>query len=158
MLKKQEVKLYLGTVVLLELLGALGAFVIRDGIAEYGMGIRPVMSPPAVLFRIVWTILYALMGIGLARIFSSEESMAKTIGLNLFWVQLFFNLMWGVFFFNLQAYGFALVWLLIMLLLIFMMILVWRLIDPVAAWLQIPYLLWVIFAAVLNASVWWMKK
>ena len=89
------------------------------------------------------------MGIGLARIFSSEESMAKTIGLNLFWVQLFFNL---------QAYGFALVWLLIMLLLIFMMILVWRLIDPVAAWLQIPYLLWVIFAAVLNASVWWMKK
>lgn len=149
MLKKQEVKLYLGTVVLLELLGALGAFVIRDGIAEYGMGIRPVISPPAVLFPIVWTILYALMGIGLARIFSSEESMAKTIGLNLFWVQLFFNL---------QAYGFALVWLLIMLLLIFMMILVWRLIDPVAAWLQIPYLLWVIFAAVLNASVWWMKK
>ena len=142
MLKKQEVKLYLGTVVLLELLGALGAFVIRDGIAEYGMGIRPVISPPAVLFPIVWTILYALMG----------------IGLNLFWVQLFFNLMWGVFFFNLQAYGFALVWLLIMLLLIFMMILVWRLIDPVAAWLQIPYLLWVIFAAVLNASVWWMKK
>ena len=89
MLKKQEVKLYLGTVVLIELLGALGAFVIRDGIAEYGMGIRPVISPPAVLFPIVWTILYALMGIGLARIFSSEESMAKTIGLNLFWVQLF---------------------------------------------------------------------
>lgn len=117
MLKKQEVKLYLGTVVLLELLGALGAFVIRDGIAEYGMGILPVISPPAVLFPIVWTILYALMGIGLARIFSSEESMAKTIGLNLFWVQLFFNLMWGVFFFNLQAYGFTLVWLLIMLLL-----------------------------------------
>ena len=158
MLKKQEVKLYLGTVVLLELLGALVAFVIRDGIEVLGMGIRPVISPPAVLFPIVWTILYALMGIGLARIFSREESMAKTIGINLFWVQLLFNLMWGVFFFNLQAYGFALVWLLIMLLLIFMMILVWRLIDPVAAWLQIPYLLWVIFAAVLNASVWWMKK
>ena len=158
MLKKQEVKLYLGTVVLIELLGALGAFVIRDGIAEYGMEIQPVISPPAVLFPIVWTILYALMGIGLARIFSSEESMAKTIGLNLFWIQLFFNLMWGVFFFNLQAYGFAFVWLLIMLLLIFMMILVWRLIDSVAALLQVPYFLWVIFAAVLNASVWWMKK
>lgn len=95
MLKKQEVKLYLGTVLLIELLGVLGAFVIWDGIAEYGMEIQPVISPPAVLFPIVWTILYALMGIGLARIFSSEESMAKTIGLNLFWVQLFFNLMWG---------------------------------------------------------------
>lgn len=95
MLKKQEVKLYFGSVLLIELLGALGAFVIRDGIAEYGMEIQPVISPPAVLFLIVWTILYALMGIGLACIFSSEESMAKTIGLNLFWIQLFFNLMCG---------------------------------------------------------------
>lgn len=77
MLKKQEVKLYLGTVVLIELLGALGAFVIRDGIAEYGMGIRPVISPPAVLFPIVWTILYALMGIGLARILAVKKAWQK---------------------------------------------------------------------------------
>lgn len=158
MMKKQHVKLYVGAIVLIELLGAFGGFLIREKIAEYGMSIKPVISPPAILFPIVWTILYALMGIGLARIFQSDESKAKTLGLNLFWIQLFFNLMWGIFFFNLQAYGFAFFWLLILWLLILAMIFVWKSIDPVAAWLQIPYLLWVSFAAILNASVWWIKN
>ena len=115
---------------------------------------KPALTPPAIVFPVVWTILYALMGISAARIAAAPDSPARSRGLNLFVVQLVMNFFWGLIFFNAQAYGFALVWLLGMWLVIIAMILFFRPVDRTAALLQLPYLLWVTFAAWLNYGVW----
>ena len=69
-----------------------------------------------------------------------------------------FNFFWSIIFFNLQAFGFALLWLLVLWGLILLMILSFRKTDAPAAWLQVPYLLWVTFAAYLNFGVWMLNR
>ena len=106
----------------------------------------------------VWTILFALMGIGAARINLSLPSRARSLGLNLFIAQLAVNFFWSPIFFNTQAFGFAFFWLLLLWGLVLAMILVFRKADSLAAKLQIPYLLWLTFAAYLNLGVWYLNK
>lgn len=151
-------KPYILAVLLTETLGIITGLVIRNGVEIYSTLPKPALSPPAIVFPIVWTILYALMGIGLARIWLQPSSSERNMGLNLFWLQLFFNLMWSIIFFNFQAFGFAFFWILGLWVLILAMIIVWNKVDSLAAKLQIPYLLWVTFAAYLNYSVWMMNQ
>ena len=94
------------------------------------------------------------MGIGAARVWLAAASAERTKSLWLFFVQLGFNFFWSILFFNLQAYGFALVWLVVLWVLILWMLLSFRKVDPLAGWLQLPYLLWVAFAGYLNLGVW----
>ena len=98
------------------------------------------------------------MGIGAARIYLSPMSAQRTRSLLLFFLQLIFNFFWSIIFFNLQAFGFALIWLVVLWLLILWMILSFAQVDKVAALLQIPYLLWVTFAAYLNYGVWMLNR
>jgi len=118
---------------------------------------QPPLSPPAILFPIVWGILYALMGIGAARISQAPESAAQKRAIFLFLTQMIVNFFWSPIFFNMQAYGFAVLWLLLLWVLVLLMILQFRKVDPIAALLQIPYLLWLTFAAYLNIGVWLLK-
>ena len=115
--------------------------------------IKPPLSPPAILFPIVWSVLYALMGIGAARISLCPPSAQRKRALYLYAAQLAFNFFWSIIFFRFQAFGFALIWLLILWALILWMILAFRKLDTLAGGLQIPYLLWVSFAGYLNAGV-----
>lgn len=134
--------------------GALSGWLSRNGTKIYSQTIvKPPLSPPAVVFPIVWTILYALMGISAARIWLSDPSPQRSRGLNLFIVQLVLNFFWSLIFFNAQAFGFALVWLLALWITVGWMILEFRKTDPPAARLQIPYFLWLTFAAWLNYGV-----
>lgn len=105
-----------------------------------------------------WGILFALMGIGAARIYLAPASNARSRSLLLFLVQLVFNFFWSIIFFNLQAFGFAFLWLIALWVLILLIILSFRKVDKPAAWLQIPYLLWVTFAAYLNFGVWLLNR
>ena len=131
----------------------------REGTAAFKeTALQPPLSPPAILFPIVWTILYALMGISAARVAAAEDSPEKHLGLNIFVAQLVVNFFWSLIFFNARAYGFALVWLLLLWVLIITMILVFRRVDLTAAWLQAPYLLWVTFAAYLNYGIWQLNQ
>ena len=116
------------------------------------------MSPPSIVFPIVWGILFALMGIGAARIYLAPASNARSRSLLLFLIQLAFNFFWSIIFFNLQNFGFAFIWLIALWILILFMILFFRKVDKLAAWLQIPYLLWVTFAAYLNFGVWLLNR
>lgn len=148
-------RIYLAAVVLTEAVGALAGFLTRDAAALYSTTIiSPPLSPPAAVFPVVWTILYALMGVGAARIYLAPPSADRTRSLRLFLLQLAFNFFWSIFFFRLQWYGFSLLWLLVLWLLILAMIRSFRRVDPLAAALQIPYFLWVTFAAYLNWGVW----
>jgi len=154
-MKKHIWKTYAFWIGLSEAVGTLSGWLTREGTAIYNQNIiKPSFSPPALLFPIVWAILYALMGIGAARVRSAPPSRERNSAINLFIVQLVVNFFWSLIFFNAQAFGFAFVWLLLLWVLVLLMILAFRETDPLAAWLQIPYLLWLTFAAVLNFSVW----
>ena len=97
--------------------------------------------------------MFVLMGIGAARVSLTQDSRQRSKGLNIFVAQLVVNFFWSLIFFRAQAYGFALIWLLLLWVLIVWMILAFRKVDRTAALLQIPYLLWVTFAAYLNYGV-----
>lgn len=138
-----------------EAVGGLSALLTHGAMDSFRASVQqPPLSPPMILFPIVWSILYALMGIGAARIWMAPPSADRTKGLNIYIAQLILNFFWSLIFFNAQAYGFALLWLIALWLLVLWMILTFRKVDPLATWLQIPYLLWLTFAAYLNAGIW----
>ena len=152
---KRNWKTYLFWIALAEGVGALSGFLTREGTQWYQeFAVKPMLSPPGWVFPVVWGILYALMGIGAARVSLTPPSYARSLGLNLFVSQLTVNFFWSLIFFNLRAYGFALVWLGLLWVLIVWMTLAFRQTDKIAAWLQIPYILWVSFAAYLNWGTW----
>lgn len=131
--------------------GSLSAL-LSGGMNSYAVLNKPALSPPAILFPIVWSILYVLMGIS-SYIIAASDSPDKKKALSVYWLQLLFNFFWSVFFFRFSLYLFSFVWLLAMIALIIIMIYRFYKISPIAAYLQIPYLIWCIFAAYLNFMV-----
>lgn len=152
-------KTYAFWILLAEGVGGLSGWLTREGTKLYNETVvQPPLSPPSAVFPIVWGILFALMGIGAARIYLAPPSPQRRLSLRLFFLQLAFNFLWSIIFFNLQAYGLAFIWLVALWLLILWMIRSYRKVDATAAWLQIPYLLWVTFAAYLNFGVWLLNR
>lgn len=98
------------------------------------------------------------MGIGAARIYLGAPSSARNRGLNLFVAQLIVNFFWSPIFFNAQAFGLAFLWLVLLWTLVVLMILSFRKTDKTAARLQLPYLLWLTFAAYLSFGVWYLNQ
>ena len=152
-MKFKKWKPYIFFILLSEGVGVLSWLFTRNAMMLYSSGIeQPPLSPPAWLFPVVWIILYALMGISAARVATSPNKTDNT-GLNLFIAQLIVNFFWSFLFFNAQAFGFAAIWLILLWVLVLLMILSFRKVDMKAAWLQIPYLIWLTFAAYLNLGV-----
>lgn len=146
-------------IILSEAVGGLSGWLTRNGAQIYKTEVvKPPLTPPGIVFPIVWAVLFALMGIGAARIYLVPASAGRTRSLKLFFLQLLFNFFWSILFFNLQRYGLALIWLVILWVLILCMALSFRSSDKLAMWLQIPYLLWVAFAAYLNLGVWLLNR
>ena len=113
---------------------------------------KPALSPPGNLFPIVWTILYILMGISSYIIHESYDP-NKERALYTYALQLFFNFFWSIIFFRLNLFFTSFVWLIALIFLIVKMIWQFYRIRPLAAYLQIPYLLWCVFAAYLNFMI-----
>ena len=158
-MEKSTWKTYAFWIALAEAVGAFSGWLTRKSVKIYNAAVKqPPLSPPSIVFPIVWGILFILMGMGAARIYLSPASKSRSRSLLLFLVQLAFNFFWSIIFFNLQAFGFAFLWLIALWILILLMILSFREVDQPAAWLQIPYLLWVSFAAYLNFGVWLLNR
>ena len=146
-------------ILLAEAVGALSGWLTREGTQIYAQTIvKPPLSPPGWVFPVVWAILYVLMGIGAAKVYQAPASKTRSMGLNLFITQLVVNFFWSPIFFNLHDFGFSLLWLLLLWGLVLWMILAFRKVEPLAAKLQIPYLLWLTFAAYLNFGVWYLNR
>ena len=153
MLKKW--KPYVFYIALAEAVGLLSGWLSREGQRIYPkIATEAALAPPGWLFPVVWIFLYALMGFGAARVSEALPEMERNQALNLFTAQLAVNFLWSPIFFNLGAYGLALVWLLLLLVLVAAMTYFFWKVDSKAALAQIPYLLWLLFAAYLNYSVW----
>ncbi len=138
-----------------ELVGLISGLLSRQGTQVYAAtALKPPLSPPGWVFGVVWPILYALMGIGAAMVWLEEDAPLRMRGINLFVAQLILNFFWSLIFFNLQAYGLAFFWLLTLLALVVWMAYTFYQVRPLAGYLQIPYIVWLLFAAYLNAGVW----
>lgn len=151
-MKKIQNKSALAISILIPLLvGSLSAL-LSGNMTKYASLNKPVLSPPAFIFPVVWTILYILMGISSYIIYSSGSAETAN-ALKTYAVQLFMNFLWSILFFRFQQYLFAFLWLVVLIILIYIMIKQFYKINPVASYLQIPYLLWCLFAAYLNFSI-----
>ena len=155
---RKQWKTIILSILVAEAVGALSGFLTREGMKLFTDAVaQPPLSPPPLLFPIVWTILYVLMGYGSARIWLSTPSPDRSRALNLYAIQLVVNFFWSLIFFNAQAFGFAFFWLLLLWVLVLLMILAFDKIDPLSAKLQVPYLIWLTFAAYLNLGVWYLN-
>lgn len=133
--------------------GLLAAFFTGDFSNVYDQIARPALAPPAWLFPVVWTILYVLMGIS-AYIINEEKSQRSAVLLALatYYFQLAVNFVWPFLFFKFRLFKFSFIWIVGLWLLVLVMIIKFYKINKTAAYLQLPYLIWLTFAAYLNFS------
>jgi len=136
----------------------LGSFVgfLTAPFNNYYDLVQPSFAPPAIVFPIVWTILYTLMGISSYIIVKSDNG-KKNDALFVYGIQLVINLLWSIWFFVFQFYLLSFIWILLLIGFVVVMIKKFYDINKVSAYLQIPYLLWLIFAAVLNLFVFFLN-
>ena len=135
--------------------GAVSGFLTRSAMQQYGQLKQPPLSPPSAVFPVVWTTLFLLMGISAYLVTMKRSDGLKSFDLPaVYWIQLIVNFIWPLIFFNLAIYGIALAWLILLIILVIYMIFQFHDITPAAGWLQVPYLLWLIFAGYLNAGIW----
>lgn len=153
----REKRAYVFFIILCEAVGIVSGLISMMGMRAFGDVNQSELTPPGFLFPIVWTILYALMGIGAAKVWLAEESLEQIKGLAVFFIQLAVNFFWSIIFFNLQAFQLAFWWLILLLVLIIIMIALYWKSDRLAAIIQIPYLLWVTFAGYLTYMAWMLN-
>jgi len=135
--------------------GGISGFATATSITDWYVTLnKPSFNPPNYLFAPVWTTLYALMGISLFFVWKSSEGRDRNNALVIFTIQLTLNFIWSFLFFKFNLIGVALVEIVLLWISILMMIIFFRRISKLAAFLQVPYLLWVSFASVLNAAIW----
>lgn len=130
--------------------GGLSSILTRDSMDIYSTITLPPFAPPSSLFPIMWTILYILMAIS-ATIIYRKSSSAKS--LVIYAVQLLVNFIWPLIFFDGRMLFASFLWLMLLWILVLWMTVEFYKVDHIAAYLQIPYILWLTFAAVLNWSI-----
>lgn len=152
-------KLWLAVCIAIPLLvGVIASVLTRQSMQNFAMLEKPPFAPPAWVFPVVWTILYVLMGISSYLILiATAEKEKKENALLLYWYQLAVNFLWPTFFFNFEWYLFSFFWIVLLWVLVFLMILRFYKIDNWAAYLNIPYLIWLLLAAYLNLGIWWLN-
>ena len=134
------------------LIGAVPSIFTFKNMGVYNELNRPPLSPPSILFPIVWTILYILMGISIYIIVKKnpkDVSEAKLI----YYVALVTNALWTPIFFGFKEYFLAFLWIIMLIVFVSAMIIKFYKIDKTSAYLQIPYLIWLLFAAYLNFGI-----
>lgn len=136
---------------LLPIIGGAIVGLITSGYMDYRDMIKPPLSPPGIVFPIVWTILYILMGISYFLATKDNEDNKELDQIYL--LQLLVNFMWPIIFFVLEMYFTAFLWIILLLILVIVMIKELLNVNKVSGYLQIPYLIWLLFATYLNLGI-----
>lgn len=148
-------KIYAKSILIPVLVGALIGF-ITSGFIDYTSLEKPFLSPPSIVFPIVWTILYILMGISYG-ILKSNSLVDSEINF-IYYFQLFVNALWSIFFFVFKWRLFAFIWIILLAILVVSMIMRFYRKNKLAGLLQVPYLLWTLFATYLNFFVYLLNR
>lgn len=142
------------------LIPLLGGFIVsyinRNAMSVYNTTVKkPFFTPPSIVFIIVWTILYILMGIAAYRIYIKNKENNDDNGAYFFYlVQLILNFMWSFIFFTFRLYGLSFIWIIILFIFVVITFIKFIKIDKIAGFLLVPYMLWLVFAGILNFFVW----
>lgn len=157
---KKQTRIYIISVAISLGVGIVSALLTRGNMNIYEEVSTPPLSPPSFLFPVVWTVLFVLMGISAAMVLTTGTSplVKRKNALSVYGMSLFFNFFWSIIFFNLRAFLFAFVWLIVLLALIILTIVKYFKINRTAAYLQIPYALWVTFAGYLNLGIFILNR
>lgn len=148
-------KIYLKSILIPVIIGGIIGLIISNSI-DYNSLIKPPFSPPSILFPIIWTILYILMGISYG-ILDCNSQLNSSINF-IYYFQLFVNALWSIFFFTLKWRLFSFIWILLLDLLVIIMIIKFYKKHKISGLLQLPYLLWVLFASYLNLGVYLLNR
>lgn len=155
--KKRNILRYAGYIAGTLGVGGLSALLSRGGMEVFSHLKKPTFAPPGWVFPAAWTLLYILMAISAAMI-AGERTKESRDALFTYWAQLFVNFWWSIFFFAWGLRLTAFFWLLLLLALAAAMAVRFGKIHPIAGKLNIPYLLWLVFAGVLNISIYILNK
>ena len=156
----KKIKPYVISIAIALAVGGLSSLLTKNNMEVYNSINRPVLAPPMWLFPVVWSILFILMGISSALVWVNRNENREDAfsALRVYGLQLVVNFFWTIIFFNMQAYLFAFIWLILLWVLIVIMIVQFKKISPIAAYLQIPYLLWVTFAGYLTLMIYLLNR
>lgn len=146
-----KVKTYIVSIAAALAVGGLSALLTGDSMEKYAALRQPPLSPPGWIFPVVWTMLFVLMGVGAAMVYLSSSSGKKPIAI--YGLQLIVNFFWTILFFLLEARLFAFFWLVLLLCLAVWMAISFGRANRTAGLIQIPYILWLVFAGYLNMGV-----
>jgi len=144
-------KVFISVIICLGLGLSIGYFTAPG--SWYQLINKPTWQPPNWIFGPVWTMLYIMMGVAFARVWQAKPSLEKNKALVFFIIQFIFNLFWSIIFFKAQKIGFAFAEILFLWGLIILTIRQFFKIDRLAAYLLIPYCIWVSFATILNGTI-----
>lgn len=148
-------KTYAKAILIPVVVGGIVGLIISSSI-DYNSLKQPPLSPPSILFPIVWSILYILMGISYGIL---DSNLLVDSGINsIYYLQLFVNALWSIFFFVFKWRFFSFLWILLLLDLVVIMIVRFYRKNKTSGLLQIPYLLWILFATYLNLGVYLLNK
>ena len=145
-----KVWIYIKSILVPVVLGGVVGF-ITSGFIDYNSLQNPPLAPPSILFPIVWTILYIRMGVSYGRLKSKELTDDKVN--MIYYLQLGINLLWSFFFFVFKWRLFAFLWIVLLDVAVITMIIRFYRKDKIAGGLQIPYLIWLLFATYLNLGI-----
>ena len=140
------------------LVGGLSSVITQGEMEAFSALRQPPLSPPGWVFPVAWTILYLLMGIGMAIVWRKSDGERRRRAVTLWGGQLAANFLWPLLFFLWQQRLLSLVWLAVLLILVANMTSEFEKTSVTAARMQIPYLLWLLFAAYLNLGVWILNR
>jgi tryptophan-rich sensory protein len=144
-----------------ELAGVIGSIFTMSAIKSgwYAALAKPALNPPAWVFGPVWIVLYFLMGVSAWLVWKKGlDQKSVKIALVIFDVQLALNIFWSIIFFGLRSPGWAFVEIIFFWFAILVTIILFAKVSRPAAWLLIPYIIWVSFAGYLNFSIWQLSK
>ena len=147
--------IYIKSILIPVLVGVVIGF-ITSGAMDYSMLKQPPLAPPSILFPIVWTILYVLMGVSYGILKSNGEADEEVD--RIYYLQLAVNALWSIFFFILKWRLFSFFWIILLAVLVIIMIIRFYNRNKVAGLLQIPYILWIAFASYLNLAIYILNR
>lgn len=137
-----------------ELVGAISGIISGSSGGIYTDFAQPPLAPPAWVFPVVWVVLYALMGVSAYLVYSSQAEQPRiNRALMLYALQLFVNFWWSIIFFRFELLLGSVITIFILLVLVALMIISFVRVKPSAAYLNLPYLVWLAFAAYLNIGI-----
>lgn len=150
---KNKIK-FVGAIIICEFVGIAGSLFTADAIPSWYANLnQPSFVPPNWVFGPVWTVLYAMLGVVLFRIWKRGfKNKANSFVFKVFLVQLFLNAIWTPIFFGMRNLGLALGVIILLWLSIAYLIYLFSKLDKMSFWFLWPYLLWVSFATALNWS------